>query len=360
MSVKRKISPRKIIQSILTLVLVCAGFMAIVSATKVQDKRTLTDISIQINNDKYGFVAKEDVEDILLHDRSLEEFDLASLDVAMMERILSGNPWIENAKVYVDNNRVLNAEVTQKVPVLRVFEEGGNSYYLDKNANPMPLSSQYNYYTLVVTNAPELRMDTVGISVRKQIMKVADFIRHDSFWTAQVAHFIVNEDMSFEIVPVLGNQRIILGDTSNLSMKFDHLFTFYKNVLSKVGWDKYDLLDLSYDGQLVASPALDWDLPKDKVINRINWVESIMGEYGKKVLEHNRMVTKQPVIQAKVDDAKSELKIPQENIQPASHATVDAGIIDTKQNKVKTKDINTTNNEKEKQTPKYIYNGSDD
>ena len=358
MSVKRKISGRKILQSILTLLLVGAGFVAIVSATKVQEKRTLTGISITINNDKYGFVTIDDVEQILLKGKSVSEYELATIDVAMMERMLSGNPWVEKARVYIDNNRTLNAEVTQRVPALRVFEKEGSSYYLDKDGEPMPLSPKYNYYTLVVTNVPTLSLDSAGESVRKQIMTVADYIRYDSFWTAQVAHFMVDEDMSFEIVPVLGNQRIIIGDTSDLNQKFDHLFTFYKNVLSEVGWDKYDILDLSYKGQLVASPALDWNLPKDKVIKRINWVESIMGEYGKKVLEHNKMVTKQPVIQASAEPVQKELALSEEDLSPDPKAKVDAGIVEINQNKAETKNTNTTT--KEKQAPKYIYTGSED
>lgn len=360
MSVKRKISTRKIIQSILTLLLVCAGFMAIVSATKVQEKRTLTGLSISINNDRYGFVTEEDVKAILLNGKSLQEYELESMDVAMMERMLSGNPWVEKASVYVDNQRVLKADVTQRVPALRVFEAGGGSYYLDKDGEPMPLSPKYNYYTLVVTNAPELSLDSVGKSIRGQIMYVADYIRHDSFWTAQVAHFIVNDDMSFEIVPVLGDQRIILGDTTDLTVKFDNLFAFYKKVLSEVGWDKYEVLDLSYKGQLVASPALDWNLPKDKVINRINWVESIMGEYGKKVIEHNKKVVKQPVVQTSTSEVQKELVVPTESIQPDPSTDVQIETVNRKQEKAKAKDINTTTIKEEKQTPKYIYNGSDD
>lgn len=284
MSVKRKISVRKILQALLTLMLTGVCIAAVLSATKLQSARKLNDVNIQINNSDYGFVTKADVATMLLKDRNvqLKNTKLSSINVKQMEQVIKESDWVEDAQVYIDNKHNLHALVTQRIPVVRIFEKSGDSYYLDRKMEALPLSTKYNYYTTVVTNVPNLR-DTANAGVKAQIMAMTRFIKADTFWNAQVSQLIVRDDLTFEIVPVLGDHRIIMGDTTDMKLKFDNLFAFYTKVLNEVGWDKYQVLDLSYKGQLVASPSLNWKMPVDKVINRINWVNSILGD-GTKTL----------------------------------------------------------------------------
>lgn len=283
MSVKRKISVRKIIQAVLTLVLAGVCITAVLSATRQQRNRTLNDVDIRITNKQYGFVTEKEIKQTLLRDGEIKTgvTKLSELNVRQMEKVVSGNPWIEDAQVYLDNRQQLHALVIQRAPVVRIFEKDGNSYYLDRKMEALPLSPKYNYYTTVVTNVPELKADSMSNALKAQIMALAQFIRRDTFWNAQVSQVIVRDDLQFEIVPVLGEHQIILGDTTDMQLKFDNLFAFYTKVLNEVGWEKYKVLDLSYKGQLAASPALNWKLPVDKVINRINWVSSITGETPK-------------------------------------------------------------------------------
>ena len=280
MSVKRKISARKIIQALLTLVLAVVTVTAVLSATKMQKSRTLAGVDIRIENKQYGFVTEQEIEQSLLRDGEIKpgKTKLSKLNIRQMEKVVGANPWVEDAQVYVDNKQNLHALVVQCAPVARIFERNGNSYYIDRQMEILPLSNKYNYYTTVVTNVPELKNDSASKALKAQIMAWVQYIRRDTFWNQQVSQLIVRDDMQFEIVPVLGEHQIILGDTTDMQLKFDNLFAFYNKVLNEVGWDKYNVLDLSYKGQLVASPALKWKLPVDKVINRINWVSSITGE----------------------------------------------------------------------------------
>jgi cell division protein FtsQ len=280
MSVKRKISARKIIQALLTLVLAVVTITAVLSATKLQKSRTLAGVDILIKNKQYRFVTEQEIEQTLLRDGEIKpgKTKLSKLNIRQMEKVVVANPWVEDAQVYVDNKQNLHALVVQRAPVARIFERNGNSYYIDRQMEILPLSNKYNYYTTVVTNVPELKNDSASNALKAQIMALVQYIRRDTFWNQQVSQLIVRDDMQFEIVPVLGEHQIILGDTADMRLKFDNLFAFYNKVLNEVGWDKYNVLDLSYKGQLVASPALKWKLPVDKVINRINWVSSITGE----------------------------------------------------------------------------------
>jgi cell division protein FtsQ len=201
--------------------------------------------------------------------------------VHQLESVLDANPWVADAQVYVDAQQKLHVWITQRVPVARLFEQNGNSYYLDQTLKAMPLSSKYSHYTTVVTNVPVLKDDSLSNVLKAQLVSLVKFIDKDSFWNAQVSQVIMTDDKKFELVPVLGNHRILFGDTTLMDDKFSNLFSFYKKVLNRIGWDKYETLDVRYAGQVVASPALEWKKPADKMMSNMDWVKSIIGNEEK-------------------------------------------------------------------------------
>lgn len=280
MAEKRSISIRKIIQTLVTLVLLTACVLATISAAKIQNKKTIKSISIAIKNEQAcHFIDKQEVEKILLGQRhiDLKSTTIQSIDLRKMEQILLANPWIETAQVFVDNNRVLNVYVQQRIPAIRVFQQNGDSYYIDSSLHRLPLSENYTYYTMLFTNVPELRDDSAGNVLAVKMLRLADFIQQSAFWNAQVAEVVVNNDKDFELNTVLGNQRILIGDTTLLKDKMANVFAFYQHIINKIGWDKYEVIDARFNNQIVASPSLPWKAPVDRALTNINWVKSIIG-----------------------------------------------------------------------------------
>jgi len=285
MNKRRKISVRRILQVLLTLVATTACVIGILSAARIENGKVLSGIDVQIENGrKYHFLNEQDVKNMLIDNRHIDinRTPLGQLNIHVMEDIITSNPWVGEAQVYVDNNRLMHVNVTQRVPVARIFEENGNSYYIDTTLSDLPLSERYVYYTTVVTNMPELKNDSMSKSLKAQVLRLVNFVEKDTFWNAQVSQIVVDSDYTFEIVPVLGNQRILLGDTSRLEEKFGDLFLFYKNTLNRIGWDKYQMLDLRFKDQVIASPALAWKAPVDKAMSNMNWVKSIIDMGAKK------------------------------------------------------------------------------
>ena len=103
-------------------------------------------------------------------------------------------------------------------------------------------------------------------------------LQADTFWNTQISQVVMDTAGTFELVPVLGNQKIVFGDTSRMRDKFDNLFAFYKTVLNRIGWDKYETLDLRFKGQVIASPSLPYKGPADKVVDKMNWINTIVAQ----------------------------------------------------------------------------------
>ncbi len=178
MGEKRKISIRKILQVFLTLVVTTGCIIAMVSASKIEDNKTLTSVAVHIKNDKkYHFIEQKEIMDLAINDRQIDiaHTPLSKLDIHSMEQVILADPWVADAQVFVDNDRVLQMYVTQRVPVARVFQQNHCSYYLDTTLSIMPLSGNYIYYTTVVTNVPELKNDSAGWALRKQIVSLVRY-----------------------------------------------------------------------------------------------------------------------------------------------------------------------------------------
>ncbi|MCC6185971.1 MAG: hypothetical protein IT256_02345 [Chitinophagaceae bacterium] len=286
MEAKRKISVRKIIQTLLTIVLVVSCVFVMMSAAEIQNKKRLSGLKIEVKNEDYcQFVSKDQIKIALFEKRhlSVNKLSLANVDIKKMEAILMTNPWIENAQIFVDNQKQLNIQVTQRKPQLRVFDQVGNTYYLDAAKQILPISENYTHYELLFINVPLIKDDSIGDLLKTKMINLAQYIKRDSFWQAQTAHILVNSINDFQLVPVIGKHKILLGSAENIDEQLENVFAFYKNILNKIGWEKYEIIDARYHNQIVTSPSLPWKAPVDRVLTNINWVKSIVGDETKKL-----------------------------------------------------------------------------
>ncbi|EKD31744.1 MAG: hypothetical protein ACD_77C00260G0001, partial [uncultured bacterium] len=51
--------------------------------------------------------------------------------------------------------------------------------------------------------------------------------------------------------PRVGQQEIMFGRPDDVEVKFEKLLSFYKNIIPNEGWEKYKVVDLQYNNQIV-------------------------------------------------------------------------------------------------------------
>jgi cell division protein FtsQ len=86
---------------------------------------------------------------------------------------------------------------------------------------------------------------------------MAKYINADDFWRSQIHQIYVNDNDDMEIVPLVGDQRIIFGDTTSMEEKFKKLLTFYQEGLNTTGWwNKYSTINLKFKNQIVCTKKI--------------------------------------------------------------------------------------------------------
>ena len=97
------------------------------------------------------------------------------------------------------------------------------------------------------------RMNKADSALLEKVTTAANYIVANPFWMAQVAQMNITPERNFEMIPVVGNHQVKMGAGEQIDKQFGRLMIFYKEVLSKTGFDRYKIIDVQYKGQVVAS-----------------------------------------------------------------------------------------------------------
>jgi cell division protein FtsQ len=245
---------QRIIQAL--WILVGTGTVVLlVAAMQKKSEKPCEDVQIEITGaTEHVFVDEKDIKEILKGKGSFTGVSMTRVDLRNIEEELEKDPWIKNAELFFDNKQVLQVSITEREPIARVFTVMGNSFYLDSSGKVLPLSEKLTARVPVFTGFPfGKKLSAPDSALLKDVINLSNYIYADSFWNAQIAQIDIVNGNEFEMIPVIGNHVIKFGYVSDAEKKFKKLFSFYKNVSTRVGFDKYETINLKYDGQIVAT-----------------------------------------------------------------------------------------------------------
>lgn len=203
-------------------------------------------IVVKDSLDKH-FVTENDIIDQLKR-ASLNpvEKPMSEVNTNEIETELLKNEMIASVEAYKTPSGILKLEVKQKLPVLRVMGAHGN-FYVDNKGSTMPISRRYAVHVPVATGYVEKEF------AMSDLYKFALFLQKDDFWNSQIEQIYVNSAKEVELIPRVGSHRILLGSFDRYEEKLNNLQLFYKQVIPKMGWDKYSIINLKYKEQIVCT-----------------------------------------------------------------------------------------------------------
>ena len=247
----------------------CGAILLLAASVKKNDVRKCEGINIKISGtNNHLFIDRADIQRIIYNysgnnitNKALRDFDLRTI-----ERVLKRDIWVNNAELFFDTEGVLQVLVDEREPIARIFTKTGNTFYIDSSMMMLPLSEKFSARVPVFTNFPSdtkiLTKNDRGILEDVRTMSVS--INEDPFLMGMIDQVdIVNKQ--FELYPKMGDQVILFGDIEDHEKKFEKLKLFYKNVISKMGWEKYSIINLKFNNQVVAKIKSKEDIIADSL-----------------------------------------------------------------------------------------------
>lgn len=195
----------------------------------------------------YDFITLKDVN-ALLKRKGLSPADkpLDKINIRQLEEALSHQPFIAEAECYLTSSGKVAIDIYQRIPLLRVMSNNGDTYYLDHAGQILPVSGK-PVHVAVATGFIDRKF------AQDQLYQLGKYLQTDAFWNAQIEQINVTPRQELELVPRVGNEILFLGKAEDYQEKFRKLQTFYTEALSQVGWNKYERISVEFNNQIICT-----------------------------------------------------------------------------------------------------------
>ena len=192
-----------------------------------------------------GFLNANEVERQLQHAKLYPLGDrMSEVCTRQIEEALLKSPLVEHVECYKTHTGRVCINLTQRIAVMRIMADNGESYYVDNLGAVIPSAN----------NSTDLVVATGSIKrnyAQTALKEFGLFLLDDPFWQSQVEQINVLSDGSVEMIPRVGNHVVYLGQPTHLRQKLTRLEKFYRYGLSKAGWNKYSYINIEFNNQII-------------------------------------------------------------------------------------------------------------
>ncbi len=222
---------------------------------------------VVVNEGNNAFLMDKDVAERLKYNNIvLDGLQRKEINSNLIESIVLKMYEVKSASVHLNLDDTWRIRVELRQPIARIFNQQGESFYLDKDGKTMPLSPLYSARILPFTGNISDEMDFLSVDeiinsdslktlkLLPKIYFLSEYVCNNPFLSALIAQVDVEQNGDFVLIPIVGNQKIHFGSPYNKKVveeRFKKLQVFYKDALPYTGWDIYESISLKYRNQVV-------------------------------------------------------------------------------------------------------------
>ncbi len=232
-------------------VILLGYFPIILSFVTVSQRATIcSDIQVVVKDSmEMRFISKQEIRTMLLNNYpKLLGYEINKFDFDEIESFVENHHTINKCEVFNTKNGVLHIQVEQHKPILRVFTDR-ETFYLERDGYRIPVSKNFASNTLVVNGTIPSNYD--------DLLNVGRLINDDDFWKSQIEQIYIRKNNEYILIPRVGDHWILLGKPIDVDRKLSKLRALYKNGLLPHEWNKYKLINLKYENQVICSKNRD-------------------------------------------------------------------------------------------------------
>ncbi len=229
-------------------------------ANKKHDNIIYNSLNIEfIKNNKHQLIKKSDVIEII-KDMGLVQGVTLNRDINTkeIEDKLTAHFALEKAEVFFLNSGKLIVNLNKRTPIARLISNNPmDNAYIDEYGLLMRTSDTYvaklplfsgKFFSLESTLANDKNETQL-----KDIYNMSKLINNDPFLKSQIVQIHINNNGYFELIPRIGNHKILFGSSNNMEKKLKKIKLFYTVGPTPKELNLYDTLNVMYNNQIVCS-----------------------------------------------------------------------------------------------------------
>jgi cell division protein FtsQ len=201
------------------------------------------------------FIDKENVEDIITYKgrESIEGKKLIHINVSDVENRVKMDKFVKDVEVSKTLKGELEVKVTQRRPIAR-FIRSDSAFYISDQGVFLPMSNRYTARVILISEqgkSPYFLSNELNDESDSLFYELLTQIDEDDFFNKIVSEIIIKEDGELWFRPQVSRQMIIWGLPIDTKSKYKRLKKLYKDILPSKGWNKYQLVNLSFKDQII-------------------------------------------------------------------------------------------------------------
>ncbi len=188
------------------------------------------------------------------------------LNTEEIERFILGISQVNKVEVFQFLDGSWKIDVDMRIPIARIFNKYGETFYLDEEGNTMDVTQSHTARALVFSGEIKDKKSSISvneiinndslISIRKldDIYRISSYVCNDPLFHSLIGQVHLKKSGDFVLIPLVGDQKIVFGSAfSDLEVeeKFKKLKIFYEEAMPYEGWETYREISLKFDGQIV-------------------------------------------------------------------------------------------------------------
>lgn len=232
-----------------TLVLVTAvGYLvfAVVKVSRPAGEMVCTGVEYQIaDSDEVRLIDKAMIETLLARQKICPKGKIMDeIDTRRIVQVLSESPYIDTTHCHHTATGRLYIRVTPQHPLLHVFTESGEEFYVSRNGTVMPAGG-------LTADLPVVTGHVTRQYAVTRLLMLGKLLQEDEYWQKQTQQIHIDEKGNIEIIPRYSGQIIKLGEPRHIAEKLERVRLFYEKAMPKAGWNKYDIINVAYNNQII-------------------------------------------------------------------------------------------------------------
>ncbi len=257
---------KRILNIALKFILVTGIMLLFVFANNKQEQVICPEFVVELN---YGsgdaLVSRYYIRQLVTESKiRVKGQPLGSIPLDKIHKVIAASPFVKDVNVSMDVNGLVRANVNQREPIVRIIDENGKHFYLDRDGYRIPLSHEYPARVVVANGkinsdrkSSNSKLKTEQVTYKnlspdlQKVYKTASYLQRDEFLKALAEQIYLDHFGEIELIPKIGDYTILVGDTTLFSEKFEKLKAFYSVGNSKLLSAEYKTVNLKYRDQIV-------------------------------------------------------------------------------------------------------------
>lgn len=234
--------------SIKNNILIVVGFLVLGSLFAFTNHRNSQRVTVAdkiIFTSSNNLFVSEDTVNKLLIQKSVEG-SISTKETLALDSIeirLKGIPHVKDAQVYVAVNGLINAKITTRKAIGRIYSS--DPRYIDEDGVEMPISTQYSERVPLVYNYKS--------KSKKSLVGLLKKIETDLFFKKLVVGIYCQDNKKFMLKIRDYSGSIELGEIENLDKKLTNFKVFYAKAINDKLFEKYKKINLQITNQVVCT-----------------------------------------------------------------------------------------------------------